>query len=377
VNEMSLADVVSRASASSSGRRSRRSAERRRRKRRRRTGLILLVTLVLLGGAVGGAWLGLRPLIASLTAPTDYPGPGTGSVEVRIPEGATGADIGELLRQKDVVLTARDFVTAYKANPRSATIQPGTYTLKQKMTAANAVEALLDEANRIRFRVTIKEGVRAADIPGIVAKGTTIPLAELQAALKNPTAIGLPPQAKGDPEGWLFPATYDVQPGSTAVELYSQMVVKAIAELDSLGVPVAQRQQTIILASLVQAEGKLPVDFPKISRVLRNRLDRGMKLQLDTTVHYATGHFKVSTSFKETQVKSPYNTYLVPGLPVGAIGNPGRVAIKAVQAPADGPWLYFVATNPDTGETAYATTPAEFAVIKAKYEAWQRANPGK
>lgn len=377
MNEMSLADVVSRASAGPSGRRGRRSAERRRRKRRRRTGLILLVTLVLLGGAVGGAWLGLRPLIASLTAPTDYPGPGTGSVEVRIPEGATGTAIGQLLQQKDVVLTVKGFVTAYKANPRSATIQPGTYRLKQKMPAAGAVEALLDEANRILFRVTIKEGARTADIPGIVAKGTKIPLAELQAALKNPTAIGLPPQAKGDPEGWLFPATYDVQPGSTAVELYSQMVAKAIAELDSLGVPVAQRQQTIILASLVQAEGKLPVDFPKISRVLHNRLDRGMKLQLDTTVHYATGNFKVSTSLKETQVKSPYNTYLVPGLPVGAIGNPGRAAIEAVQAPADGPWLYFVATNPDTGETAYATTPAEFAVIKAKYEAWQRANPGK
>lgn len=377
MNEVSLVDVVSRASVGSPDRRGRRSAERRRRRRRRRTGVILFITFVLFGGAVGGAWLGLRPLIASFTAPADYPGPGTGSVEVRVTEGATGTAIGRLLQQQDVVRTTKAFVAAYRTNPRSATIQPGTYRLKRKMAAPDAVEALLNDANRILFRVTIKEGARKADIPGIVAKVTKIPLAELQAALKDPTAIGLPPQAKGDPEGWLFPATYDLHPGSTAVELYSQMVAKTIAELDSLGVPEAQRRQAIILASLIQAEAKLRVDFPKISRVLHNRLDRGIKLQLDTTVHYATGNFKVATSVKETQVKSPYNTYLVPGLPVGAIGNPGRAAIEAAQAPADGPWLYFVATNPDTGETEYATTPAEFAVIKAKYEAWQRANPGK
>lgn len=377
MNEMSLADVVSRASSGPSGRRGRRSAEKRRRKRKRRTGVILLITLVLLGGAVGGAWLGLRPLIASLTAPTDYPGPGSGSAQVRIPSGASGTAIGELLKQKDVVRTVKGFVTAYNQNPRSATIQPGTYALKQQMSAAGAVAALLDQANRITFKVTIKEGARKRDLPALIAKATKIPAADVEAALANPAAIGLPAEAGNDPEGWLFPATYDVQPGTTADELLGDMVAKTVDELDALGVPAAERRSTIITASLIQAEAKLAVDFPKISTVLHNRLKAGMKLQLDTTVHYATGKFTVGTSVKDTQVQSKYNTYLVPGLPVGAIGNPGKAALEAARNPAVGPWLYFVAVNPDTGQTEYATTAAEFAVIKAKYDAWQRANPGK
>jgi UPF0755 protein len=340
--------------------------------------VILLVALVLLGGAVGGAWLGLRPLIASFNAPTDYPGPGTGVVQVKIPDGATGTAIGDVLQKNGVVLTVKGFVKAYTANPRSATIQPGTYGLKREMTSTAAVAALLDDANRLLDRVTLKEGVRAADVPATVSAKTKIKAADLQAALKIPAnGIGLPAEAKGDPEGWLFPATYDVQPGTTAVELLHTMVERTVTELDDLDVPAAERRDTVILASLVQAEAKLPADFPKVARVLENRLTKGMKLQLDTTVHYATKNFKVATTIKDTQFKSPYNTYLVPGLPGGAIGNPGRAALQAVRHPTPGTWLYFVAVNPDTGETEYATTPAEFNVIKGKYDKWAKANPGR
>lgn len=376
MNELSLADVVGRP-VPQSGRRSRRNQEKRRKKRRRRTWLTVLVTLMVLGGAVGGAWVGLRPLIDSWNQPSDYPGPGSGSVEVKVPEGATGRTIGEILRDKGVVLTVKGFVSAYKANPRSATIQPGTYALKLQMASPDAVAALLADTNRLVSRVTLKEGVRVAEIPALVAKHTKIPLADLQTALKSPTALGLPAEAKGNPEGWLFPATYDVQPGTSAAELLASMVQRTVQELDALQVPAAQRRDTIVMASLVQAEGKLPADLPKISRVLHNRIAQHRRLQLDTTVHYATGKFTVFTSEKDTQIKSPYNTYQVDGLPAGAIGNPGRAAIQAARNPTPGPWLWFVAVNPDTGLTKYATTEAEFAKIKAEYELWAKANPGK
>lgn len=376
MNELSLADVVGSAGRPD-GRKSRRSVEKRRRKRRRRTWLTVLITLIVLGGALGGAWVGLKPMIESFNKPTDYAGPGSGAVDVRVPEGATGTAIGEILQEKGVILSVKGFITAYKANPRSATIQPGTYALKLEMSSAQAIEALLAEGSRLLSRVTLKEGVRMADVPKLVAGKTKIPLADLQAALKAPAKLGLPAEAKGDPEGWLFPATYDVEPDTTAVELLGSMVQRTVQELDSLNVPAAKRHDTIVLASLVQAEAKLAVDFPKVSQVLHNRLAKGMPLQLDTTVHYATKKFTVGTTIKDTQINSPYNTYRVPKLPVGAIGNPGRAAIEAALTPVAGPWLYFVAVNPDTGETEYATTSAEFAVIKAKYEVWQRANPGK
>jgi UPF0755 protein len=338
---------------------------------------MVLVALVVVGGAVGGAWIGLRPLIASFTAPTDFPGPGAGAVQVKIPDGASGTAIGQVLQEKGVVRTVKGFVSAFNDNPHSAQIKPGTYQLKAQMRSADAVIALLDDANRLVSRVTLKEGIRAADIPDLVASRTKIPAADLKAALAAPAQIGLPPEANGKPEGWLFPATYDVEPGATADQLLGQMVERTIAELTTVGVPRAQWEAVLIKASLVQAEAKLPADFPKIARVLDNRIAKGMRLQLDTTVHYATGNFTVATTIKDTQVKSPYNTYLVAGLPAGPIGNPGNAAIQAAQNPTPGPWLYFVATNPDTGQTKYATTPAEFAKIKAEYDNWAKTHPGR
>lgn len=377
VNELSLADMVG-GTPPEPHRRARRGSERRRKKRRRRTWLVVLLCLVVVGGAVGGAWVGLRSLVSSFNQPTDYAGPGAGRVEVRIPDGASGTDIARVLQAKGVVLTVKGFVKAYGDNRDSSGIQPGTYVLKEQMRSADAVTALLDEANRLMSRVTLKEGVRAAEVPKLVAAKTKIPLADLQAALKVPAAaIGLPPEAKGNPEGWLFPATYDVQPGDTAQKLLSDMVARTVREMDDLGVPAAEHQTVLTKASMVQAEAKLSADFPRIARVFENRLARGMKLQLDTTVHYATGKFTVATSIKDTQINSPYNTYVVPKLPAGPIGNPGREAIDAVLHPAQGQWLYFVAVNPETGETKYATTPAEFAKIKAEFDAWAKKHPGQ
>ncbi|HEY6795559.1 MAG TPA: endolytic transglycosylase MltG [Kineosporiaceae bacterium] len=377
-NELSLADMVAGMPPHEPQRRSRRTTERRRKKRRRRTWAMILVALLVVGGAAGVAWVGfLRPLVDSLSAPRDYPGPGTGRREVTIPDGATGTMIGQVLQGNGVVLTVKGFVAAYGANPASSRIQPGTYALKLQMRSADAVTALLNDANRLVTRVTVKEGLRAAQVPALIAGQTKIPLADLQAALRSPAAVGLPAEARNDPEGWLFPATYDVQPTTTAQDLLGQMVKRTVDELDSLGVAPAQRQTVLTKASLVQAEAKLAPDFPKIARVFDNRLARGMRLQLDTTVHYATKNFTVATTIKDTQVNSPYNTYVVPGLPIGPIDNPGTTAIQAVLNPMPGPWLYFVATNPETGYTEYATTPAEFAVIKKKYDAWAKAHPGR
>ena len=377
MNELSLADMVGGLPPQEPHRRSRRGSERRRKKRRRRTWLLVLISLIVVGGAVGASWVGLSSLVAGFNAPSDYAGPGTGQVEVVIPEGASGTAIGQLLQKKGVVLTVKGFVAAFGANPGSAGIQPGTYSLRSGMRSDDAVRALLDEANRQLTRVTLKEGVRVAQIPQLVADKTKIPLADLQAALKNPTALGLPPEAKGDPEGWLFPATYDVQPSTTAADLLHQMVQHTLSQLDGLAVPAAQRRTVLIKASLVQAEAKLSPDFPKIARVFENRLAKGMRLQLDTTVHYATKNFKVATTVKETQINSPYNTYVVPGLPIGPIDNPGAEALKAVLAPSPGPWLYFVAVDPQSGLTKYATTAAEFAVIKNEYDQWAKAHPGQ
>lgn len=377
MTEMSLSDVVNSSTPGDPPRRVRRAAVKRRQKRRRRTGASLLIVLLLVGGGIYAAYLGLQPIISSLREPDDYPGPGTGEVQVRIPERASLAAIGAILSEQDVVKTTKAFVSAAEANPAGKNVQPGTYVLRKQMSGAGAVAMMLDPAARIVSKVTLREGLRTAQIVDLLAKNTKIPKAEWQAALKDPEAIGLPASAKGRAEGYLFPATYTLEPGQTAQELLSAMVERAQKVLREAGVPESREREVLIKASIVQAEATRADDFPKISRVIENRLKQGRKLEMDSTVHYASGRFKVFTPIKDTKIKSPYNTYYVRGLPAGPIGNPGQEAIDAVLRPAKGSWIFFVAVNPDTGETKYAVTEEQFAKLKEELNAWIRANPGR
>jgi UPF0755 protein len=377
MTEMSLSDVIP-GSSQGPRRRSQRAAEKRRKKRRRRTWVTVLVIVLVVGVAGGSAWLfAIKPMVASLRAPDDYPGPGTGSVTVRIPPGAAGVDIAALLQRSGVVKTTKAYLAAAADNPATANIQPGTYALKQHMTAAAAVQTLINPGSRLVKKLTIPEGSRLKDILEKIVADTGMKRADVQAAAKDTTALGLPGQARGNLEGYLFPSTYEVEPDTTAEDLLRQMVDSTVGQLEQLGVQTKDVHGVLTLASLVQAEGRHPQDMGKIARVLANRISKKQPLQLDTTVHYALGKFTVATTEAQTRVASPYNTYLHTGLPPGPIGSPGLVAIKAALKPTPGPWMYFVATNPSTGQTEFAVTEQQFRQLKAKYDAWQRAHPGE
>ena len=333
--------------------------------------------VVVLGAAGGAAYFTLKPLLASFNAPNDYAGPGHGSVTVQIPAGATGANIASILAKAGVVKTPKAYLTAAADTPGAASIQPGTYELKLEMTGQGAVQALLDPQAKQLRRVTVPEGTRLAVIFDKIAASTSITKAQLTAAAKDTAALGLPPEAHGNLEGYLWPATYDVEPTTTAADLLHQMVTQTTDQLDQLGVAEKDRHRVLTLASLVQAEGRHPEDFGKIARVLDNRIAAKRNLELDTTLHYALNKFTVFTSNKDTKFPSPYNTYLHPGLPPGPIDSPGLEAVKAALDPTPGPWLYFVATNPSTGETKFAVTDADRQKLLAEYNAWQKAHPGQ
>lgn len=364
---------------------SRRDARRQqsKRKKRRRGGLAVLVTLLIIGGAGYAAWIGLKPIISDVydnfAGPRDYEGEGTGSVMVVIPQGATGSAIGRLLAEKGVVMEALAFTDAASADPRSTGIQPGTYELREQMSSAAALEILVNPANRIVRRVTVREGLRAEQIVDLLVKKGKFDQKELKAALKDPDALGLPAAAKGKAEGFLFPSTYDFEPDTTAVEALAAMVEKSKVVLKDLGVPAARQRDVMIKASIVQAEGGSVEDFGKIARVIENRLDNklgnGGKLEMDSNVAYGTGHFGIFTTAEErADGSNPYNTYYHPGLPVGPISNPGEDAIKAVLDPPKGDWVYFVVVNLDTGETKFATTYAEHQKNVAQWQKWYREN---
>jgi UPF0755 protein len=362
-------------------RRANRAQERRRKRRRHRSRVAVLVGLALLIAAGGLVWWGIKPIIAGLTEPDDYPGPGTGSVLITVPDGASGRAIGRILADHGVVKTAKAFTNAASLDKRAAGIRPGTYELRLKMSSTGAIGLLADPKNRITKTFTVAEGKRVSEIVDIIAKAG-IPKADLVAALADPQSIGLPAYAKGTAagvkvpaEGFLFPATYEVQPGDTAVSVLTQMVDQTRKELTAAGVPAGKEWAVLTEASILQAEGGKGSDFPKVARVLENRLKIGMMLQLDSTTAYAVQRFGVTTTAKERASTSKYNTYHWKGLPVGPISNPGAAAIEAALKPSTGTWLYFVTVNPETGETKFATTEAEKLALNREFQAWLAKHP--
>lgn len=352
-----------------------RQQRKRKKKARRRTFVILLLTIVIVGGALAGAYvLAIGPMITRLNEPKDYVGAGTGEITVKVPDGATGRAIAALLAKDDVVKTEVAFTDAARKDARSTSVQPGTYTMKKQMSGAAALAALLDPGSRLTLSVTIPEGTRAKDTLVLIQKKLKLSKSAVDRAAKSDD-IGLPKAAGGKLEGYLFPATYDFQPDVTATEVLTKMVATGQGIFDSLEIPPAQLRTVVIKASIIQAEVGDVKYMARVSRVLDNRLKINMPLGLDTTVSYATQKFNVTTTKADRQSKSPYNTYTHVGLPPRPISNPGEEALKAAMQPASGSWLYFVTTNPSTGETKFAVDKAGHDANAEEFYAWLRAHP--
>jgi peptidoglycan lytic transglycosylase G len=364
-------------------RRERRELARHPHRRNRRRLVVLLVALAMLAGAAFGAYTFVRPIYDSLTAPKDFAGPGSGSVEVVVNPGDAGMAIARSLVAAGVVKTTGAFIDATNTDPLKArSIQPGVYTLKKGMRAMDAFVVLTDPANRSVPHVTLPEGLWASEAFARLSKATGVPLAEYTKAAKAPASLGLPAVAKGRLDGYLFPSTYEFPVKATAADQLRTIVRKALDELDKAGVTEAKMQRTLTVASIVEGEVSGDADRGKVARVIENRLlpsndvTFGL-LQMDSTVHYAVHkRGKVGTTASERGSSSPYNTYKVKGLPPGPINSPGAASIEAAVHPTPGPWLFFVTVNPDTGETKFATTHAEHDRYAAEFTAWCRANPG-
>jgi peptidoglycan lytic transglycosylase G len=378
MSEMSLSEVLPGAFPPEPPSQRRRGAAReqrqRRKRRRRRSFVVLFLTIAVVGGAVAGSYVfGLAPLIKRLTEPTDYKGAGTGKTTIKIPDGASGRDIAIVLAKQGVVKTEAAFLDAAKKDPRAKSVQPGTYAVRKQMSGATALSMLLDPTSRLTRTVTIPEGTRVAQALPLIAKKLGLKLADVRKASTS-GKLGLPRAANGKLEGFLYPATYTFGPDANATKVLSAMVAQGSEVRAGLGISAAQTRTVVIKASIVEAEAGNKNYMGKVARVLENRLDANSKLQLDSTVSYATNEFKVTTSRADRASSSRYNTYKYAGLPVGPISNPGEEALKAVMDPAPGNWMYFVTTNPTTGETKFSVDAAGHAANVAEFQQWLRTH---
>jgi UPF0755 protein len=350
---------------------------RRRKKNRRGRKLAPIIAIIFLVAVVGGGgYVGFTALSGFLNPP-DYSGAGTGTVTVQIQDGDSVRQMGKRLEQAAVVKSSSAFYKIAKKDPKATSIQPGYYRLKLHMSAKAALALLLSPASRTG-RVTFPEGKRATQVLSILAARTHIPLKNFQRAAQNTKALGLPSYAHGRLEGYLYPFTYDPSPNATATQVLRAMVeqFKKVAKDIDLEDEARRRHMSphdvVVIASLVQAESGTTEDMPKVARVIENRLHSPEpwmhKLQLDSTVMYALGKYGIVASGTDVKSTSPYNTYAYPGLPPGAISNPGEEALKAALNPAKGPWTYFVATDPKRHITKFTDSPTEFARFRQELQ---------
>ncbi|WP_406190093.1 endolytic transglycosylase MltG [Streptomyces anulatus] len=202
----------------------------------------------------------------------------------------------------------------------------------------------------------IPEGRRASQVYEAVDRALDLKPGSTRKAATT-VDLALPAQAEGNPEGYLFPATYPIDAATEPAGLLRYMADTARKHFGADHVTAgAQRNNvsvydTITIASIVQAEADSASDMGKVARVVYNRLLKDMPLQMDSTINYALKRSTLDTTTAETQLDSPYNSYRIKGLPPTPIGNPGEEALRAAVSPTPGPWLYFVTVGP--GDTRF------------------------
>jgi UPF0755 protein len=343
-----------------------------RRRRLRWIAPLVALLVILIPLAIGGSYV--YRLYQDKYHPADYSGPGTGYLVVQVPSGASPTSLGPELAKLGVVASARAFVLAAEHSSNPDGLLPGFYGMHLRMKASLAYALLLNQKNLVQVTVTIPEGWRLSQIVAYLGAKSGIPASAYQAVLKNPAQLHLPAYANGRPEGYLFPATYEVLPHETALGVLTGMVQRFEQEAAQVNLPTAAKRvhltegRVIIMASLVEAEGGRVSDYPKIARVIYNRLAQGIPLQLDSTVLYGLNTYGIIASDQQLNSSSPYNTYKYKGLTPGPIDSPGTAAIQAVLNPAPGNWLYFVTVNPRTGLTLFTASQAQFEQYRAELE---------
>jgi UPF0755 protein len=281
------------------------------------------------------------------------PGPAGQTERFRIPPGASFSQVMDTLDAHGLLANRTLFRWRARLAGADRAVQAGTYEAVRGMGPGELLQ-LLAEGRELQLRFTVPEGLTIADVADLAEQSLAVPADSIIAATRD-TAFGDSVRSRdGSVEGFLYPDTYLLPEGVTAIEVVQRMVAEFEqrwrpewnARRDTLRMSL---RDVVALASIVEGEARVDDERPLIAGVYHNRLRIGMALQADPTVQYAiqlaTGERKKRLFEKDYQTESPYNTYLHPGLPPGPVNSPGIASIQATLYPADVPYLYFVARS--------------------------------
>ncbi|HEV2758416.1 MAG TPA: endolytic transglycosylase MltG [Acidimicrobiales bacterium] len=318
--------------------------------------LALALTFLVLAGS-GVLW------VQRQVNPPGAPGE---RVRLTVEQGMSTSDIGSLLEREGVIASA-DIFKYYVKLTGVGSIEAGDYTLEKKSDLSEVVKVLEGGAAKAEDeKVTVPEGLTLTEVAKVVG-GMPGRSAEKFMEVANSGTIRSQYQPAGNNslEGLILPETYFVSKGDDETKILRKMVDSFDKLATQLNLPGAAAKygitpyQAVIVASLVEREARVDEDRGKVARVIYNRLEQKMQLQIDATVLYALNRPQESVSFKDREVNSPYNTYKIPGLPPGPIASPGRKSLEATTSPPAGNWTFYVLTDP-SGRHSFTNDYREF-----------------
>lgn len=297
------------------------------------------------------------------------PGPLAGrraSTDVVLRPGASLPEIAAALGRKHLIASPAVFVAAAQITGAARHLKAGEYEFPSR-TSMKQILLAIREGDVVRHLVTIPEGVTSEAATAIL--------------MHSPHLTGVVPVA---PEGAILPETYETQRGEDRAAVLQRMMDARDSLLAALwrrrrsGLPYQSPDQAVVLASIVEKETALAAERPRIAAVFVNRLEHGMRLESDPTVIYGLSGGKPlghGLRASELALLTPYNTYLIDGLPPTPIGNPGRAALAAVLDPPRTSELYFVADG--YGGHVFAASLEAHQKNVARWRALEKTRPPK
>ena len=287
------------------------------------------------------------------------PGPASEPVFFQVAQGAKFANVADELEDAGAIRRAFLFRLAARYSGKDRRLKYGEYEIPARASMEEILD-LLSTGGNVRHFVTIPEGMSVA-----------MAVDRLMAEEKLTGEVSELP-----PEGSLFPATWDFQRGEDRDAVIKRMQAKMNAVLDDAwenrdsDLPLSSKEELLILASIIEKETR-PQEHGKVASVFVNRLRQGMRLQTDPTVIYGItkGTESLGRGLRRSELNraTPYNTYVIDGLPPTPICNPSEASIRAAANPDSTPYLFFVADG--TGGHAFAETLSEH---NRNVEAWRR-----
>jgi UPF0755 protein len=325
---------------------------------------ILLLILVVGLGAVFLLYGGYSSAIRYALNPS-----GSDRITVSVPEGATGADVAELLYEKDLIRSVTAFNFYLRQNELSDQLKAGRYVLQENYTMPRIVE-ILASGKSTEFAVTLLEGWTAQQIAEELEAEELTTVDDFMNCLKE-CEFDFNFIPEGYLEGYLYPDTYFVNPDSYSDEAFIARLLntfkKKLSDEDWVAVNASPRnfEDIMIMASIVEREERNEEERPTVAGILWNRFDAGIGLYADATVLYGLGRTSGGLSVEDLESDTPYNTRKFAGLPPTPISNPSITSIRAALYPEDTDYWYYL--HDSDGNVHYAKTLDEHNVNKARY----------